>query len=160
MTRLIIIAVLLVLQSYNSYALSDQGKSIVVENIYARPTIGSIRNSAVYFTIINKSNKKDTITSVNSPIAKRVEIHTHQKNNGTMMMMKVEDPVVIPAKGKIKFISGGLHIMLIGLGRKLKEGDEFPLTFFLKRRGDLLVRVKVQKPDIKKILHQHSGHKM
>ncbi|MGH1352002.1 MAG: copper chaperone PCu(A)C [Methyloligellaceae bacterium] len=130
----------------------------MAEEIYARPTIGQIANSAAYFTISNTAKEADTIISVGADIAKRVEIHTHKKEDGTMMMMKVEDPVVVPAGGKVLFKSGGLHVMLMGLKQKLKAGDSFPLTIRFKKNGTLTVKVIVKKPDIKKAMQDHSHH--
>ncbi len=158
MKTLVMTVMLLSSLSLSCFAGQYKTGSISVRDIYARPTIGKIPNSAAYFTIDNKGAEGDSISSVRAEVAGRVEIHTHKTDGGTMMMLRVEDPVFIPANGQVQFKSGGLHVMLMGLKKKLKEGDSFPMTLEFKKNGILTVNVKVKKPDIKRMTHHHSLH--
>ena len=102
------------------------GADIEIEGAYARASIPNVPNSAAFFVIKNNSDKDIAITSANSDIAEKNELHTHIKENKMMKMMKIEK-LVVPAKSSLELKSGGDHVMLIGLKKELKAGDEINL---------------------------------
>ena len=62
---------------------------------------------------------------------------------GGMMGMQPVARLEIPAGGTVELKPGGYHIMLMGLARPLKEGDEIELTLSFAKAGDVKVKAKV-----------------
>ena len=100
-------------------------------------------NGAAYFRVDNGGSASAHIVSVHSPIADRVEIHTHDMEGGVMKMRHVES-VEVPARGGVAFEPGGLHVMLIGLKQPLVAGERFPLAIEFRDSGRVEVEVEVR----------------
>ena len=101
------------------------------------------QNGAVYVTIVNSGQDADLLLSATSPIAERVEFHTHAMKEGMMSMRAVES-IDLPPGQTVTFEAGERHIMLIGLKRPLVEGDRFPLTLTFARAPTANVEVTVR----------------
>lgn len=102
------------------------GADVEIDGAYAMASIPNVPNSAAFFVIKNNSDKDIAITSANSDIAEKNELHTHIKENKMIKMMKIEK-LVVPAKSSLELKSGGEHVMLMGLKKELKAGDEINL---------------------------------
>lgn len=107
----------------------------------ARMTIPS-RPASAYFTIEN-AGAADRLVGASSPDFGRVELHTHQHENGVMKMMKVE-AIEVPANGAASLAPGGDHVMLFDPKKPLKEGDHIPLTLTFEKGGDVDIIAPVQ----------------
>ena len=127
------------------------GADIEIEGAYARASIPNVPNSAAFFVIKNNSDKDIAITSANSDIAEKNELHTHIKENKMMKMMKIEK-LVVPAKSSLELKSGGDHVMLIGLKKELKAGDEISLELSFSD-GDKK-KIKVPVKDLASTMHK------
>ncbi len=118
-------------------------KGLIIQNPWIRPGSEN-RNSAMYFEILNNTEKDDTLYSVESDLAKVVQIHeTFNKGNDMKGMRHVEF-VVIPAHSKLSFQPGGYHIMLVGLRKDLKQNDTGEVTLYFKLNGKVQVRAGVR----------------
>ena len=95
---------------------------------------------AAYVNLGNTGSKDDVLVGGTSPVAKRVEIHVHKHEGGVMKMLPAGD-VTIPAGGEVTMEPGGLHVMLMGLKKPLKEGEMFPVTLTFQHAGDVTVSV-------------------
>lgn len=115
---------------------------ISVENALVRLTIPG-RPAAGYVMIRNAGANADAVVSASSPMAERVELHTHLMENGVMKMRQVEK-VDVPAKGKAEFKPGGFHLMIFGLKSGIKPGDTLPLTLTLEKAGNLETDFQVE----------------
>lgn len=115
-----------------------------IENPRARPSLGVAKNTAAFFTIHNNTGKADKLISAQGDVAKKVELHTHLKENGVFKMRPVEN-IVIPANGKAELKSGGLHVMIIGVHNKLKAGDSFKLKLNFEHAAPITITVPVVK---------------
>ena len=127
------------------------GADIEIEGAYARASIPNAPNSAAFFVIKNNSDKDIAITSANSDIAEKNELHTHIKENKMMKMIKIEK-LVVPAKSSLELKSGGDHVMLIGLKKELKAGDEISLELSFSD-GDKK-KIKVPVKDLASTMHK------
>ena len=85
------------------------------------------RPAGGYFTAHGTANA-DTLASVTSPKAERIEMHS-MVQDGATMKMRAEPSFALPANGELTFAPGGSHLMLFGLPGDLKPGDKVPLTF-------------------------------
>lgn len=127
------------------------GADIEIDGAYARASIPNVPNSAAFFVIKNNSDKDIAITSANSDIAEKNELHTHIKENKMMKMMKIEK-LVVPAKSSLELKSGGDHVMLMGLKKELKAGDEISLELSFSDGDKKSIKVPVK--DLASTMHK------
>lgn len=127
------------------------GADIEIDGAYARASIPNVPNSAAFFVIKNNSDKDIAITSANSDIAEKNELHTHIKENQMLKMMKIEK-LVVPAKSSLELKSGGDHVMLIGLKKELKAGDEISLELSFSDGDKKSIKVPVK--DLASTMHK------
>jgi copper(I)-binding protein len=117
-------------------------KGIEVHETWMRPAAQG-ENGAVYFVIHNHASTADAITSASSDVAQAVEMH-ESKMSGDVMQMQQLDSIPLEAFEELKFEPGGLHIMLIGLRKDLKVGEEVEITLHFKNLEDVSVKVPVR----------------
>ena len=127
------------------------GADIEIERAYARASIPNVPNSAAFFVIKNNSDKDIAITSANSDVAEKNELHTHIKENKMMKMMKIEK-LVVPAKSSLELKSGSDHVMLMGLKKELKAGDEINLELSFSDGDKKSIKVPVK--DLASTIHK------
>ena len=115
-------------ENVQKFDLPDDG--IAIKDAWSRP--GSENGvSAIYMTILNGSAESDSIISINSPVARMVEIHeTYEREEG-MMGMRSAESTRIPARDALIMEPGGMHVMLMQLSREIALGDsiEFSIEF-------------------------------
>src|SRR5699024_1548641 len=109
---------------------------------WARPLPPVATVGVAYFTVTNKGDRDDVLLSAESPIADKVEIHTHVKE-GELMQMRQLDDLTIAAHGEQKLAPGGLHLMLMGLKEVPAVGTKFPVTLHFKEAGKVDIEVAV-----------------
>ena len=136
---LLLLLVLIVFSSVTS-AVDFQIGPIHIKDPFSSVLPPISKNGAVYLTLTNHGHHSDQIVGAATPIAERVEIHTHRMEDGMMKMRKV-DEVELPPDQEVIFAPGGNHIMLIGLSQVLKEGEHFPLILHLEKAGHVMVKV-------------------
>jgi len=130
----------LVLLSFS--AIADVATNVNVEQSYVRSAIQQQRNSAAFMNITNQGSQV-AIVYAKSPVAKIVELHTHIHDNGVMRMRKIER-IDLPTDKVIQLQPGGLHIMLLGLTRDLKPGDQVEVTLGFDDGSEKALKVPVQ----------------
>jgi copper(I)-binding protein len=87
------------------------------------------------FTVKNDGSEGDTLISVESPAAGRVELHEMTMQNDVMKMRKLDDGIVIPAGETVELKSGGLHLMFMDVKKPFAEGDSVPVTLTFEKSG-------------------------
>lgn len=124
--------------SADEYTLQD----LTIDHPWARASAGPAPNGAAYLTVRN-GGAADRLVAIAGDVAEHVELHSHRMD-GTVMQMRSVEAVDVPAGGSATLQPGGLHIMLIGLKRPLKEGERFPLVLTFEKAGEVTVEVKVE----------------
>ncbi len=119
-----------------------QGR-IQIDQPWARASIGQVKAGAAYMTLVNHGDEVDRLTLVDTPVAKRAELHTHLMEGGVMKMRQVQAIEVAPGEPTV-LAPGGLHVMLMGITAPLKEGDSFPLTLAFDKAGTIEITVKIE----------------
>ncbi len=141
----IIIAVSLIFVAGIIYPQQKNHKWIPVEikNAWARP--GSKEaSSAIYFSVINKNGKADTLLNVKSRIAEKTELHeSFRKSNDRIGMRQVKF-VPVPANSKTEFEPGGSHVMLVNLFKDLNSGSSIEATLNFKYSGKIKIKPVVE----------------
>ncbi|WP_333691804.1 copper chaperone PCu(A)C, partial [Chloroflexus sp.] len=100
--------------------------------------------SAAYMVLVN-NGAADAIVKAESDVAKSVELHNVIMENNVMQMRQVE-AIEVPANGQVELKPGSFHVMLIGLNRDLKEGDEVTITLTTRSGKTIEVKAPVRKP--------------
>ena len=144
MTIKSIVAITAMLAATLAQAHSYTAGSLKIDHPAARATMGNMTNGAAFVQIENTGSADDALLSASSPAAAKVEIHT-MSMEGDVMKMRALDQLDIKAGSKVEMKPGnGYHIMMLGLKKPLKNGDEFPLTLTFKKAGKVKVSVHVE----------------
>ncbi len=98
-----------------------------IHDSYVRLVPHGQEQTAAYFLMRNAGNTGHALVKAMSPAARVVELHT-VVHEGGMMKMRPVPRIEVPAGGETKLQPGGLHVMLIGLTRPLREGTSVELT--------------------------------
>ncbi len=113
------------------------GKAVSISRPWARATPGGSTIGAAYVEISGLASAiGDKLIGASSPMAGRVEVHTHLTEDGVMKMRKVESVAVLAGQ-TLKLAPGGEHLMLFDLKAPLKEGEIMPLTLKFETSGDM-----------------------
>lgn len=122
---------------------SITSNGIEISQPWARPAPKG-GNSAAYLKIFNGSNTADTLHSVDSDIAKTVQVHESFEKNGLTGMRPAGTIVILP-DSSFSLSPGGFHIMLMELSRPISAGDSLNLQLTLARAGTRTVAVPVKE---------------
>ncbi len=118
-----------------------EASGLAVLQPWSRPAVAGT-NAVGYMILANRGPAADTLEKVETPLAVRVEIHSSAMAGGVMSMKQV-DKVTAPAGGQVTFGPGAYHLMIIGVTRALKAGDEIPATLSFASGAKLRVRFAV-----------------
>jgi len=105
---------------------------VVIEEAWARASIGTSSPAAAFMTIRNLGTENVLLVGVESPVAAKSEVHETIVENGVMKMRPVPEIELTPASD-LKLEPGSLHIMLMKLNEPLVEGGSIDITI---RFGD------------------------
>lgn len=120
-------------------ALAHEG--VHLHDPYARLTPQS---GAVYLLIQNHADTDDRLLGFRTDLAQMsMPMVMQAAEDGTMKMADAPDGFLIPAGGSFVLAPGHEHLMLMGLTRKLKDGDTFQITLTFQNSGDITLTVPV-----------------
>ena len=140
-------------------AFAAHAADIMAMKPFAYATSASQKAGGAYISLMSHG-LTDRLVSAASPVAKRVEIHTHIKDGDVMRMRKVDGPLPLSPDTPIEMAPGGVHVMLMGLNAPLADGATFPVTLTFESGRELQVEVPVVKRDTGHGAGQkHHGHK-
>lgn len=120
-----------------------QPAPIQVKDVWARDTVGSTANAAIYMTITSLSS--DRLIGASAPVAKKTDLMTMEGGSGAMGMKYLE-AIDIPAGKPVSLNPSGLHVWLAELNGPLRAGQSFPLTLKFEKAGERQVTVSVISP--------------
>lgn len=124
-------------------AAAAQTARLDVKDVWARATIGSSVNAAIYMTIT--SPNPDRLVAASTLVANKTDLMTLQGGSSAMEMTYLK-AIDIPANKPVSLNPTGLHVWLAGLKQPLKAGETFPLTLTFEKAGRRQVIVSVTKP--------------
>ena len=123
---------------------SSGGGGITVSDAWVRNPPIADQPGAAYVVIQNNGVAEDKLLSVESDVAKTIELHESLESGGMMQMSPVPN-IPVPANGKVELKPGGFHMMLIGLTRPVKTGDKVQLTLNFEKAGKIPVMAEVRE---------------
>jgi copper(I)-binding protein len=94
---------------------------ITTRDAWVMKPVGKQEMTAGFVTLHN--NGADTaLVSATCDAIKNLELHEMEETNGRMQM-KMVDEIELPKGEDVRLEPGGLHLMMIGFTRPIKEGD-------------------------------------
>jgi copper(I)-binding protein len=135
--------VLAVMFAAISSSFAETFENIEISDIWARPSLGKQKNSAIYMNMLNKGSEEDQLIKAETDIAGKTVFHQSGEEDGVMKMIHV-DQVSVPKNLTVQFKPKGLHVMLINLKQNLKEGDKFTLGLTFEKAGYTEIEVPVR----------------
>jgi periplasmic copper chaperone A len=127
---------------------------VMIQDAWARASIGNAPNSAAYMTLETTGAEPDRLVASSTPVAAKAELHSHSMEGGVAKMRPVDAVEVAPGTPTV-LEPGGLHIMLVGLKQKLAPGDTIPLTLVFEHAGEVTIELPVRGMAG---MGGHSGH--
>ena len=117
-----------VLILFIAFSLHAFAKPLEISDAWARRSMSSTGNSVVYMKVSNPNDKQVTILGASAiEFANNVELHTSFTDEKGISRMTLINNIVVPARSTILLEPGGMHIMLLGLKKKLILGDSMSL---------------------------------
>jgi len=125
-----------------SMAASYRLGQIEVGQPWSRPAAAGM-NGVGFMTLTNHGGAADTLTAVESPAARKVEMHQTSMAGGMMSMQRLDAGVALPAGQNVSFAPTGRHLMFVGLVKPLASGDHLPATLVFASGARLQVEFAV-----------------
>ncbi|QRX83934.1 copper chaperone PCu(A)C [Glaciimonas sp. PAMC28666] len=130
--------------SASAFAQDYKIGALKINHPYARATVPGQSSGGAYISIENTGSTADKLIGTTSPAAKSVEIHTMKMDGNIMKMREAGEVELNPMSTVAMAPGGGFHIMLMGLTKPLKAGDQFPMTLIFQKAGKINVSVSVE----------------
>lgn len=116
---------------------------VVIEDPWARASIGTSRPGGAYMVLRNTSEVPMTLTGMEADIAGMVSIHQTTTNADGVSSMGSAGEIEIAAGGTLALEPGSYHAMLMQLQEPLVEGETFSLMITFADGTELMVDVPV-----------------
>lgn len=116
---------------------------IVIEDPWVRAVPPTAKNTALFMVIKNVGGDPDALIGVKTDISKMVSIHKTVNQNGVMKMVHV-DKLSVPAGGSVVLKPGGYHIMVMGLKKDIKAGENVKFTLIFEKSGEITIKAPVK----------------
>ena len=145
LVRSLVLALAMALMS-GIHGVGAASDAITFSDIQLRATVGGMPSSAAYLKITNNGVSDDRLIAAKSAIAKRVEIHSMELNQGVMRMRAVDGGLAIAAGNSMTLAPGGLHIMLMGLTTDLAPDTQHEITLVFEKAGDIKLTGTAKRP--------------
>ncbi|MGH2547920.1 MAG: copper chaperone PCu(A)C [Thermomicrobiales bacterium] len=97
----------------------------------------------VLLRIVNNGSSDERLLGGTTDVAGTIEIHQMTMDGDVMSMAPVEGGLTIAAGQSIDMGTDGYHVMLIGLRRDLRDGDQFQLELDFEQAGMAMLTVPV-----------------
>nr|VFJ77915.1 MAG: hypothetical protein BECKFW1821C_GA0114237_11494 [Candidatus Kentron sp. FW] len=142
--RTIAISLLPILWVMGSWITAVAESNPTVSDPWIREAPPGAKAMAGYMVLDNNRDADISLVSASDPDFGTVMIHESVMDSGVMSMVHREE-VRIPAKGRVSFEPGGLHLMLMQPKRSFVAGDESTVTLVFADGTKLTTRFEVRK---------------
>lgn len=114
---------------------------VTAKNAWVRATVPAQKTTGAFMTLVSSEDVK--VVGASSPAAAKVELHSSMSMGGVMQMHAM-DSIALPTGKAVELKPGGMHVMLIGLKRQMKEGDKVPIALAIEKKGGAREAVQVE----------------
>jgi hypothetical protein len=136
-------------------ALPAWAANVTVSDAWARATMPGQKVSAAYMKLTADADAR--LVAASSPAVPRVEVH-EMKMDGDVMRMREVKAIDLPRGNTVSLEPGGLHIMLMNLGKPIAAGEVIPLTLVIEsggKRQNVEVKAEARAPGAMPSHHHH-----
>ncbi len=123
---------------------SSADSAIAVQDAWIREAPPNATVLAGYMTLDNRSDESLSLVSASAAAFHEIMIHRTEQKDG-MTQMTHQEQVIIPANGKVLFVPGGYHLMLMNPKQPLSVGDQVTVSFIFGDQSELSAIFKVRK---------------
>jgi len=124
---------------------SSNQDSIVVKDVWGRPSPMSTGNAAFYMAIENKGSAQDALVAASVDICSATELHMSTIDDAGVMSMHQVQQIDIPAGQTVTLEPGGQHVMCIGRQVDLASGDSVPISLSFTQAGTITVEAEIKE---------------
>ena len=124
---------------------------------WSRPAAAGM-NGAGFLTLTNRGKAADRLTAIESPAARKLEIHRSLMTNGVASMQRQDQGVALPPGRAVTFGPGGYHVMFVGLAKAQKSGDRVPATLVFQSGARMKVEFEVRTAAPAAAASEHHHH--
>jgi copper(I)-binding protein len=125
---------------------------LLIRDGYVRGLPPGQPNTAVFMRLVNDGGESITINHSKSDSSESAEFHGHKHHNGLMRMEQVES-ITIPAGEEFVFEPGDHHLMLLGLIKPLRDGDQVTINLQATNGQSFTAQLPVRS-----VLNEHRHH--
>ena len=119
---------------------------IVIKDAWIPEGPPSQKVAAAFLVIENQDAADISLLSVKTDAARAVELHKIETVDEVMKMRRL-DLISVPAGSRAELQPAGLHLMLVGLSKPLRQGDEVSVTLQFSNSVQKTFRVPVKRRD-------------
>ena len=95
-----------------------------IESAVVSGTVTASNDGTAYLTIVNEAYHAEYLYGASTPLATRVELHRTRGQSEMVPVKRVE----IPMSDQLDMRRAGYHLMLIGIKRPLRIGENIPVS--------------------------------
>ena len=144
--KLMAVALAMVVVSSVKLTASDSDR-LTFSDVRLRATTAGMPSSAAYLKITNNGISNDQLIAARAAIAKRIEIHSMEMDNGVMRMRAINSGLSIAAGDSLTLTPGGYHIMLMGLYTDLAPGTKHEIILVFEKAGEIKITATANRPE-------------
>ena len=101
---------------------------VTITEPYVREMPPASKNTAAYMQLKNPAGKSIKLLEVQSDIAKKIELHNIVNKDG-VLKMQPQPFIEVAANSTLTLKPGSYHVMMMGVKRQLKQGEQVKMTF-------------------------------
>jgi copper(I)-binding protein len=120
-------------------------KTIVLEEVWGRPSPKAAENGAIYMRIRNTGHQPDRLVGAESPACGMTELHESVMDAQGVMTMQPVSSITVPAGGEVELKVGGLHVMCMHKRDTFQPGARIPLTLHFEKAGAITLEVAIRQ---------------
>lgn len=114
------------------------GRSIKIEDAWARATPPGANVAGGFLHIVNTAKSADHLIGVSAPdAAAKVEIHQSMMTGDVARMRQVIGGLAVRPDGGLTLKPGGYHLMFLGLKAPFKKGEHIKAALDFKTAGKI-----------------------
>lgn len=149
MMRWLLVLAMLLPPASDAMAKPIKAEGLVIDEAFTRPSPrgkpGEPSPAGVAFvTIVNKGDKTYQLVGASSPIAGQVEIQQAQRYGKSLRTRRVLSLNLAPGDRVAMGPDSEYRLALIGLRRKMEDGDVFPLVLEFEGLGKVEIEVEAR----------------
>jgi periplasmic copper chaperone A len=115
-----------------------------IEHPWTHVAVEGASVAPVYMIIRNGSKQVDALIGGSAPgVAEKVELRGLARGDFNMSVDAVEK-ISLSAGGQEHLKPHAAHLILVGLKKPLKKGEQFPLTLHFQNAGKVAVKIMVE----------------